>query len=318
MRSRLEVLHALDRPEALITEASQQLGEDQQQVEAQFYLLLGLIEARRFQEAEEKARAFQKDLGLSSFFWLLKGYIALASDELKAAEASFLEGLKLDPQDADLLAYLGFVQGFLGDLRASQARFEALLRQDPLHTQGLSFMALVYGEVCHRPDLARQLLHRCLQINPQDATILSLLADFEALPWHKSRLLRQALAFNPFDRDARQSLKRLDSAYPRHAILAGVQLLLAILLHQLPLPTTYWMPVLLGSSCLQAVFLFRHNKHLPGFLLAGLLTFIFFPVQQIDLTRFFIAGGAGALLVLPCYGLHLLLSHFFTAKDKPS
>ena len=182
MRSRLQVLHALDRPEALIKEASQQLGEDQQQVEAQFYLLLGLVEAQRFQEAEEKARAFQKDLGLSSFFWLLKGYIALASDELKAAESSFLEGLKLDPQDTDLLAYLGFVQGFLGDLRASQTSFEALLREDPLHTQGMSFMALVYGEVCHRPDLARQLLHRCLQINPQDAAILSLLADFEALP----------------------------------------------------------------------------------------------------------------------------------------
>lgn len=318
MESKLGVLFALDRPEALIQEAVQQLGspEAAQQFEAQLYLLLGLVEVRRLQEAEEKARAFQQNLGHCALFWLIKGFIALSNNDLKAAESFFLEGLKRDPQDTYLLAYLGLVQGLLGDLRSSKQHFNTLMRQDPHHCLGLVFMALVYGEVCHRSDLARKLLRRCLQINPQDQRALALLAEFEPLPWIKRKRLRQALLLNPFDRDARQSLGLVERSLPFHAVLAGGQILLAQLLHVIAPSADFWIFLLLITACLQASALFHLNKQLPGVLLLILLPLIFFPVQALNPINFLVAAGVGLLLIAPCYGVYRLSLLIFSAKDK--
>ncbi|EXJ09125.1 MULTISPECIES: tetratricopeptide repeat protein [Nitrincola] len=314
MRSRLELLLELDRPQDLIQEARHEIARGGA-VTPNLYWLVGLMEAGQWQEAQEKAKAFQADLTGYADFWLLKGQISLMLDQPQEALQAFSEGLKQEPANSSLLAWKGLIQGFQGDLRSSQACFETLLTQEPLHTQGMTFMALVYGNVCCRSDLARKLLMRCLQINPQDQRALALLAEFEPLPWIKRKRLRQALGLNPFDHDARQSLSLLERSLPIHVTLAVGHILLAQLLHALALHSDIWVFLLLITACLQASALFYLNKHMPGVLLLFLLPLIFFPWQVLNLINFLVAAGVGLFLIAPCYGVYRLFLLFFTDKD---
>lgn len=316
MSRRLEVLLALDRPEQLIEEASRLLAEDDQQLQPRLYLVIGLMEQKHWAQALAKAKQFQSELSHFAVFWLLKGQIALQLGDLLAADQSFLKGLALEPASLSLLGELALVRGFRGDLESSQAYFHQLLEQEPDNANGLINMAIVYGEVCHRPDLSRKLLRRCLSVDPHNASALALLARFSALPWQKHRILRQILARNPLSQEARQDLFELDRSWRVHGVLAALLWGLAVVLHLLPVEAFYWQVPLVFVVALQATALFRYSRHLPGVFLMVMLIFVSYPIPDLNILKALIAASLGVFLIAPCWGLHLFANRLRSTRKK--
>jgi Flp pilus assembly protein TadD len=138
---------------------------------------------RRYKEAEEAARAAEVLPGQArdkEMVWFLLGAIYERQKLFDRAEVEFKKALAVNPQNAPVLNYYGYMLGDLGQrLEEAQALVERALKEEPYNGAYLDSLGWIYFKQNKFAD-AETTLRKALQRESHDATIHSHLGDLYA------------------------------------------------------------------------------------------------------------------------------------------
>ena len=154
--------------------------------------------SRHYKEAEEAARAAEVLPGQArdnEMVWFLLGAIYERQKMFDRAEAEFKKALAVNPRNAPVLNYYGYMLGDLGQrLEEAQALVERALKEEPYSGAYLDSLGWIYFKQNKLAD-AETTLRKALQRESHDATIHSHLGelyaktgrmDLAASEWEKS------------------------------------------------------------------------------------------------------------------------------------
>jgi tetratricopeptide (TPR) repeat protein len=138
---------------------------------------------RRYKEAEEAARAAEVLPGQprdNEMVWFLLGAIYERQKFFDRAEVEFKKVLAVNPRNAPVLNYYGYMLGDLGQrLDEAQALVERALKEEPYNGAYLDSLGWVYFKQNKLAE-AEATLRKALQRESHDATIHSHLGDIYA------------------------------------------------------------------------------------------------------------------------------------------
>jgi len=138
---------------------------------------------RRYKEAEEAARAAEVLPGQprdNEMVWFLLGAIYERQKFFDRAEAEFKKVLAVNPRNAPVLNYYGYMLGDLGQrLDEAQALVERALKEEPYNGAYLDSLGWIYFKQSKLAD-AEATMRKALQRESHDATIHSHLGDIYA------------------------------------------------------------------------------------------------------------------------------------------
>jgi len=138
---------------------------------------------RRYKEAEEAARAAEVLPGQprdNEMVWFLLGAIYERQKFFDRAEAEFKKVLAVNPRNAPVLNYYGYMLGDLGQrLDEAQALVERALKEEPFNGAYLDSLGWIYFKQNKLAE-AEATLRKALQRESHDATIHSHLGDIYA------------------------------------------------------------------------------------------------------------------------------------------
>jgi predicted Zn-dependent protease len=138
---------------------------------------------RRYKEAEESARAAEVLPGQprdNEMVWFLLGAIYERQKLYDKAEVEFKKVLAVNPKNAPVLNYYGYMLGDLGiRLDEAQALVERALKEDPYNGGYLDSLGWIYYKE-NRPADAEAMLRKALAREGHDPTIHSHLGDVYA------------------------------------------------------------------------------------------------------------------------------------------
>jgi Flp pilus assembly protein TadD len=153
---------------------------------------------RRYKEAEEAVRAAEVLPGQSrdnEMVWFLLGAIYERQKLFDRAEVEFKKALAVNPRNAPVLNYYGYMLGDLGQrLDEAQVLVERALKEEPYSGAYLDSLGWIYFKQNKFAD-AESTLRKALQRESHDATIHSHLGDLysrtgrtelAAVEWEKS------------------------------------------------------------------------------------------------------------------------------------
>lgn len=139
-----------------------------------------LLEEGRPREVIAALLPLRERYAQSAAFHLLLGEAYLGADDPHRAAASHVEGLALEPDNADLLVGLGKAQRQMGKLEAAADMLHRASQQRPDDPLPYSLLAPVLIDL-ERYDLAIDVLEKFLALEPDNASALHLLAYSQAL-----------------------------------------------------------------------------------------------------------------------------------------
>ncbi len=138
---------------------------------------------RRYKEAEEAARAAEVLPGQAKdneMVWFLLGAIYERQKMFDRAEVEFKKALAVNPRNAPVLNYYGYMLGDLGQrLEEAQALVERALKEEPYSGAYLDSLGWIYFKQNKFAE-AEGTLRKALQRESHDATIHSHLGDLYA------------------------------------------------------------------------------------------------------------------------------------------
>jgi tetratricopeptide (TPR) repeat protein len=138
---------------------------------------------RRYKEAEEAARAAEVLPGQprdNEMVWFLLGAIYERQKFFDRAEVEFKKVLAVNPRNAPVLNYYGYMLGDLGQrLDEAQALVERALKEDPYNGAYLDSLGWIYFKQNKLAE-AEATMRKALQRESHDATIHSHLGDIYA------------------------------------------------------------------------------------------------------------------------------------------
>ena len=138
---------------------------------------------RRYKEAEQSARAAEVLPGSprdKETVWLLLGSIYERQKMYDRAEEEFKKALALNPKDAPVLNYYGYMLGDLGQrLEEAASLVQRALEEDPFNGAYLDSMGWIYYRQNRLPE-AEALLRQAIQRDGHDPTIHAHLGDVYA------------------------------------------------------------------------------------------------------------------------------------------
>ena len=139
--------------------------------------------SRHYKEAEEAARAAEVLPGQArdnEMVWFLLGAIYERQKMFDRAETEFKKALAVNPRNAPVLNYYGYMLGDLGQrLEEAQALVERALKEEPYSGAYLDSLGWIYFKQNKLVD-AETTLRKALQRESHDATIHSHLGDLYA------------------------------------------------------------------------------------------------------------------------------------------
>jgi tetratricopeptide (TPR) repeat protein len=139
--------------------------------------------SRRYKEAEEAARAAEVLPGKprdNEMVWFLLGAIYERQKFFDRAEVEFKKALAVNPRNAPVLNYYGYMLGDLGQrLEEAQSLVERALKEEPYSGAYLDSLGWIYFKQ-NKLDEAEATLRKALQREGHDATIHSHLGDLYA------------------------------------------------------------------------------------------------------------------------------------------
>ena len=139
--------------------------------------------SRHYKEAEEAARAAEVLPGQArdnEMVWFLLGAIYERQKMFDRAETEFKKALAVNPRNAPVLNYYGYMLGDLGQrLEEAQALVERALKEEPYSGAYLDSLGWIYFKQNKLAD-AETTLRKALQRESHDATIHSHLGDLYA------------------------------------------------------------------------------------------------------------------------------------------
>jgi Flp pilus assembly protein TadD len=138
---------------------------------------------RRYKEAEEAARAAEVlpgQLRDNEMVWFLLGAIYERQKFFDRAEVEFKKVLAVNPRNAPVLNYYGYMLGDLGQrLEEAQALVERALKEEPYNGAYLDSLGWIYFKQ-NKLTEAEDTMRKALQRESHDATIHSHLGDIYA------------------------------------------------------------------------------------------------------------------------------------------
>ena len=138
---------------------------------------------RRYKEAEEAAHAAEVLPGQprdNEMVWFLLGAIYERQKMFDRAEEQFKKALSVNPKNASVLNYYGYMLGDLGQrLDEAFALVQRALKEEPFNGAYLDSMGWIYYKQ-NRLDEAEATLHKALERDGHDPTIHSHLGDVYA------------------------------------------------------------------------------------------------------------------------------------------
>jgi Flp pilus assembly protein TadD len=138
---------------------------------------------RRYKEAEQAARFAEALPGQpkdNEMVWFLLGAIYERQKFFDRAEAEFKKVLAVNPRNAPVLNYYGYMLGDLGlRLDEAQALVERALKEEPYNGAYLDSLGWIYFKQ-NKLSEAEAMLRKALQRESRDATIHSHLGDVYA------------------------------------------------------------------------------------------------------------------------------------------
>jgi tetratricopeptide (TPR) repeat protein len=153
---------------------------------------------RRYKEAEEAARTAEALPGAprdNEMTWFMLGAIYERQKMFDKAEAEFRKTLTVNPKNAPVLNYYGYMLGDLGlRLEEAQSLVERALKEEPYNGAYLDSLGWIYFKENKLPE-AEAMLRKALERDGDDPTILSHLgdvyaklgrSDLAAAQWEKS------------------------------------------------------------------------------------------------------------------------------------
>jgi tetratricopeptide (TPR) repeat protein len=138
---------------------------------------------RRYKEAEEAAHAAEMLPGQprdNEMVWFLLGAISERQKFFDRAEEQFKKALSVNPKNASVLNYYGYMLGDLGQrLEEASSLVQRALKEEPFNGAYLDSMGWIYYKQ-NRLDEAEATLHKALERDGHDPTIHSHLGDVYA------------------------------------------------------------------------------------------------------------------------------------------
>jgi tetratricopeptide (TPR) repeat protein len=138
---------------------------------------------RRYKEAEEAAHAAEMLPGQprdNEMVWFLLGAIYERQKLFDRAEEQFKKALSVNPKNASVLNYYGYMLGDLGQrLDEAASLVQRALKEEPFNGAYLDSMGWIYYKQ-NRLDEAEATLHKALERESHDPTIHSHLGDVYA------------------------------------------------------------------------------------------------------------------------------------------
>ncbi|MGB2673270.1 MAG: tetratricopeptide repeat protein, partial [Candidatus Acidiferrum sp.] len=139
--------------------------------------------ARRYQEAEQAALAAEAIPGVprdNETVWFMLGAIYERQKSYDRAEAEFKKALDVNPRDAAVLNYYGYMLGDLGiRLEEAQGLVQRALKEEPNSGAYLDTLGWIYYRENKLAD-AETTLRKAVEFEGHDATIRSHLGDVYA------------------------------------------------------------------------------------------------------------------------------------------
>jgi tetratricopeptide (TPR) repeat protein len=136
--------------------------------------------SRRYKEAEEAARAAEAQPGVprdNETVWFLLGAIYERQKLYDRAEAEFRKALSIDPNNAPVLNYYGYMLGDLGQrLDEAESFLQRALKEDPYNGAYLDSLGWIYYKENKLAD-AEATLRQAVERDSHDPTIHSHLGD---------------------------------------------------------------------------------------------------------------------------------------------
>lgn len=155
-------------------------------------------EGRRFPEAEEAAKsaaAIPGKVDDTKMAWFMLGAVYEREKKYELAEEQFKKVLAVDPKNAQVLNYYGYMLGDLGQrLDEAQEMVQTALKQEPFNGAYLDSLGWIYYKQNKLPE-AEAMLHKAIARESHDPTIHAHLgdiyakmgrADLAAAEWEKS------------------------------------------------------------------------------------------------------------------------------------
>jgi tetratricopeptide (TPR) repeat protein len=155
------------------------------QADREAYLNIAQVyeRGRRYKEAEEAARAAETLPGQprdNETVWFLLGAIYEHQKFFDRAENEFKKALALDPDNAPVLNYYGYMLGDLGQrLDEAEALVQRAVKEDPFNGAYLDSLGWIYYKQNKLAD-AEATLRKALERDSHDPTIHSHLGDVYA------------------------------------------------------------------------------------------------------------------------------------------
>ena len=138
---------------------------------------------RRYKEAEEAARAAEVLPGQArenEMVWFLLGAIYERQKFFDKAEEQFKKALAVNPKNAPVLNYYGYMLGDLGiRLDEAEALVQQALKEDPFNGAYLDSLGWIYFKE-NKLDVSESTLRKAVEREKHDATIHSHLGDLYA------------------------------------------------------------------------------------------------------------------------------------------
>jgi tetratricopeptide (TPR) repeat protein len=138
---------------------------------------------RRYKEAEEAAHAAEVLPGQArdnEMVWFLLGAIYERQKFFDRAEAEFKKALDVNPKNAPVLNYYGYMLGDLGQrLDEASTLVQRALKEEPFNGAYLDSLGWIYYKQ-NKLDEAEATLHKALERDSHDPTIHSHLGDVYA------------------------------------------------------------------------------------------------------------------------------------------
>jgi tetratricopeptide (TPR) repeat protein len=138
---------------------------------------------RRYKEAEEAARAAEVLPGQprdNEMVWFLLGAIYERQKMYDRAETEFKKALAVNPRNAPVLNYYGYMLGDLGiRLDEAEALVKRALKEEPFSGAYLDSLGWIYFKENRLPE-AEEMLRKAVERESHDATIRSHLGDVYA------------------------------------------------------------------------------------------------------------------------------------------
>jgi putative PEP-CTERM system TPR-repeat lipoprotein len=144
-------------------------ASEQGGAQADVALFFAELRQRHYDKAQAAADAVAKKLPKSGLPWQLRGILALAQRDLKAARAHFEKALEVQPDFVGAAYNLGLLDVREGRPQAARERYERLLKAYPKSEQLQLALAQVLAVTGGTPDQVRRVLDDAVADHPTSA-----------------------------------------------------------------------------------------------------------------------------------------------------